>query len=707
MFLRKTCFGICLPYNKVKTKTIYQFSQTECGIAALAIILSFYKCYVSLDQLRHQCGTSRDGNNMSTLIKAANTYGFVASAYQVELEDLKKLSEPIIAFWRFSHYIVIDGVGKNKVFINDPSCGRLKISFVEFNKSFTGIILVISPTQHSVVNKPKSIISSMLCKWLWQYRHTLFYLFLCLSIVTVCSILYAKITGVIIDFCIVRHNFYLFPYFIAMVLLINFFDISINLSKKFYQFKLITHASIMKSTQVLAHVLQLPMLYFSLRQKSEIIVLISQIESIIHSLAKNILSMIITSITLIACVILMIKINLILSLVSLSIAIVSCAIFYFFSNINIANENLKNTVSTKLYSYTLTSLSNLETFKCYSYQKSAMLKWRSRLYNKLRVMDKSFILQAILQMFTRLIELLYLNMILILGGYQFINHKISIGSLLCYYLLHLYFCANINMLYQTIKECQSAYVAHLRINDIELHKKDQRFIVKNKDNINDSYSPIICARQVSFSYNQDTLLYDITFDLEKGQHMALLGGTGSGKSTLAKLLSGLYQPTSGLIKIYNQNLVTLSAATISQMIAYVSEDGSLFSASLYDNLTMWRDNISPKLLDQAVYVACLDELINDRGLYTEINEFGGNFSGGERQRIHIARAIIQNTPILILDESMSALDNETRTQLITRLKELDKTIIFISHQLSAVEHCYPLYTLSRGCIIKHQNMLIS
>ncbi|MEO8401967.1 MAG: cysteine peptidase family C39 domain-containing protein [Gammaproteobacteria bacterium] len=701
------------PYNGVKTPVILQYIDTECGIAALAIILSYYGTDLTLESLREQCGTSRDGCKAITLLNVAKNYGFNADAYRIDLEDIKSLTQPVIAFWNFNHYVVIEGVGYRKLFINDPACGPITISFDEFDRAFTGVIIVLSPTSNQIKMKKSSSLTVLLKEWIFHFYRELFYILICLLIIIFCPLLNSTLATVFVDHCIIANDLSWLPAIAFLSLASTAIFINATASQKWHQFKLGTKTSIVKSASVLLHILKLPMSFYSLRQKSEIISIVNSAERIVNLLFKSTTTIFFSLITTVVCLFFMFKLDRLLCFVSIILVMSSCLIFILISKFNFSLEKSLLVAHGKVYSQSMSNIKNIETIKACGLEENSLHRWYGLFCQKISWQDKSNTLSLGISAINNFSDSLSMLLILGLGGYQIGNGIISVGSLMAYYSLHLFFYNNLNSLFSAGKETQSIITSHDRMNDILNAKVDQRFVskavVNAEVNAGGNYPAILC-KNIKFRYNKNSviILDEINLEIKQGQHVAFVGNTGSGKSTLAKLLCALYSPTNGEVILFGKEISTYSSDELAQIISYMSQDVTLFSGTLQENITLWQSSIPAGQIQSAVENSCLNELIELRGLNGRVEECGANFSGGEKQRIDLARALIRNTRIVILDESTSSLDAETEKKIVTNLRKNNKTIIYVAHRLSSIKHCDQIIVIENGVIVErgtHANLL--
>jgi ABC-type bacteriocin/lantibiotic exporter with double-glycine peptidase domain len=692
------------PYNGVKTPSILQLAATECGVASLAMIFSYYKVNAPIEVLREKCGSSRDGAKANTLIKIAEDYGFHAAGYKVELEDIQALTKPVIAFWRFNHYIVVNGVRENKVFINDPAYGAMTVTLDEFDKSFTGIILDISPTAETVPIKKKSVFRPMVNEWLARYKAELSFVLICMLVVIGGPLLNSAFSRFFIDYCVIGKNTHWIPAIVIVSVISSLIFTYSLLTQKLSQFRLTAKASIIKSSQIMLHMLQLPLLFYSLRQKPEIVAVLMRAEVIANILFQSLSSILISVLASCFCLYFLLKLDPVLLGCLIVCSLVFLLFFAVLSRINYAYEQGSVNALGKFYGTTLSSIKNCETIKTCGLEAKTVTRWMSVLMGKIQAQDKSNTLNLVMTVMQQSLGSISMLLTLCIGGYRIADGLLSVGNLMAFYALQLYFSAQLLTVFRSLKEMQNANVSYARIHDMLEYKIDDRFRTDNQTQ-NESavrITPLLQCRDISFHFNKSAhpTLSNIDLEIHKGQHIALVGGTGSGKSTLVKVLSHLYSASTGSIIINDHPISYYSSEALPRLFAYVAQDVTLFAGTFYENLTLWRDDISQDIINAAIHDACLDALVATRGLHAKVEENGGNFSGGERQRIDIARALIQSASILILDEATSSLDVQTEALLIERLRRRNLTIVFVAHRLSTIQHCNQILVLENGQIVE-------
>lgn len=327
----------------------------------------------------------------------------------------------------------------------------------------------------------------------------------------------------------------------------------------------------------------------------------------------------------------------------------------------------------------------------------------------------------------------------VFGAYEIILGYLSIGGLLAFKAIAFLLNNYILKIISSFNNLQAAYADLLRLHDIQLYPEDVRYslcsdstyvdenvvtqtknnknrkIALNKIRINSkqedcslvdsNQSLLMECRNISFGYSKLSapIVHKFNLKVKEAELIAIAGETGGGKSTIAKLLAGLNHPTEGFILFERREMQSISQSELYDAVSYVDQDITLFSGSIFENLTMWDKTVSNDMVFQAISDACLEELISEKGLAFQLQENGLNLSGGERQRLEIARALINQPKLLILDEATSALDYETEQKVMQNIRKRRCAIISIAHRLSAILTFDQIIVLSDGVILEQGN----
>lgn len=670
-------------FRPVKTEQILQYTDTECGVVALAILFRYYRSPINFNDLREECAATRDGCAATTLLKVARGYGFEANAYRLEAVDFYHLKSPVICFWRFNHYIVFERMSKNKVYINDPAHGRMVISRDELDKCFTGVVLKIKPVieiKHSSKKKRR-----LLKKDEISSRDRIF-LGACLFLIIIMQLIQASVIQIMTHFPILK-NVSEFRYWIGFSLVTGIMYVCMNMN-----YKTVEHRSLEKltTTTLIKSIKKLYLLsfqFFVLRQKSEISHLLMSCELLIFGHFKSALENKAYRVAIVVCLILLFELSHGLFLITAMGAIL-CRLCFLLEDRRIQYEKSNEHHMGKLFSHTQNMIRNIEGIKASNLESLIFTRWEKLFNKKLKVDQKIQGYKSLTDVFRNSIATLS-NFTLIFFGFYYLNQgSLSHSRFALYFFLNMSFFGFLNLFLQANRERYLIESRFDKFNELVLNPPDSRFQGMDNPDIDVSNVPFaVQCNNMTFSYNkhQHVLLRQVNLSIKHCHHVVFVGSTGCGKSTLTKLLTGLYAPSEGEILLFNNNIQDCSAHTLSQMVAYVSQHDSVFSETIFYNLTLGA-NVDPLLFQTSIQIACIDSWVESRGLNYWIKEGGSNLSGGERQRLNLARALIQNTPVLILDEATSAIDAFTEIKILENLKKLvNKTIIFVTHRLETLE----------------------
>lgn len=691
------------PYNGVTTPLIMQYSETECGLSALAMLFAYFQHFPHLERLRQQCGCSRDGSRASTLLAIAKSHGFDTSASRCSVSELKKLKQPVIALVNNKHYVVVNGYGREKVFCNDPALGYREFSFDEFEAVYSGIVLAISPRADIKRQKRKAKSWQPLLQALSPQQQRLILIGICLFLGMMGPIIQSSLSSTFIDHIVIgQHKQDLLCLGIIMTLT-SLLYLRIYCLQLWHQFQVSMLLSLAKASELIQHLISLPLRFFAIRQKSEISLLVVQARQVVDILAKQSLVFFINSLTAILLFMFMLYFNWRLGLIVIMTTMVPIIATLIFAKKNYVLEKSQLKQVGQFYNHVLTSTRLKESLQAAGLETKNQNQFESVLQKKIIQYDRITHNASTLNAIQATARQFSHYAIVLVAVYQLSQGLVSLGQLLAFLSLHGLFSGCLSALPAVLMQMQMAYAIQLRVEDALLAEPDPRFLRE------DDGSPVeagrLRTRQLSFHYNQYSppILHALNLTICAGEQVALVGATGSGKSTLAKCLCGLYLANKGAVYYDNHDLARMSPSRMSQLFAYVSQDVQLFSGSLQDNLMLSAGAVSSTELQNAIRLACLDDFVASRGLDCQICENGLSLSAGEKQRIEIARAILQNTPVLILDEATAALDRETEQQLIQNLRLLDRTIVYIAHRLSSIQHSHQIIVLDQGQIIERGN----
>ncbi len=694
--------------NRKKVPTILQMEAVECGAASLAMICAYYKKFLPLEQLRVDCGVTRDGVKASNMLKAARRYGFQARGFRKEPADLKTMPLPAIIHWNFNHFVVLEGFTKDQVYINDPASGPRTISEEEFDLAFTGVILTFEPGPEFQTGGKKNSFIDSLRDWLSGSRVAITYLVLIGLLLVIPGLIVPAFSKIFIDDILLggKSN-WLKPLLWGMGAVVILQAVLTGLQQH-YLLKMETKTAVSNAGKFFWHIFRLPVEFFQQRSVGDITNRLQSNDQVAAFLSRELAKTAIGLLTIVFYFIVMLQYNVILALVSLLMASLSIAYLLYSSNkIETLNKKLLQDQG-KVMGFSISGLYIIETLKASASESDFFAKWsgyHAKEINSQQRLGKTT--QVLLQLPEFLSE--FANVIvLFLGGLIIINGHLTIGSLIAFQGLLGSFMTPVNELTQMGMQMKQVQGDINRLEDVFKYNLDENVSreveLENEEEAYQKLEGYIEAKELSFGYNpwDPPLIENFNLTLKPGSRVALVGGSGSGKSTVARLIAGIHQPWSGEILFDGKPRENLPRSVMVNSMAVVDQDITLFDATIKENLTMWDSTISEFNIIRAAKDACIHDDINirDKGYDHKVSEGGANFSGGQRQRLEITRALAGNPSILILDEATSALDAHTENLVDENIRRRGCTCVIIAHRLSTIRDCDEIIVMDRGKIVE-------
>jgi NHLM bacteriocin system ABC transporter peptidase/ATP-binding protein len=686
----------------------------ECGAAALAMVLAHYGAWVPLEQLRVACGVSRDGSKASNIIKAARSFGLAAKGFRKEPSTLHEVPMPCIIHWNFNHFVVLEGIHGDRVYINDPAIGRRRIDMAELDLAFTGVVLTMERTEafKKLGKKPQGL--RLLLRELRSSKPAVGLLVLLSFVLIVPNIVAAGFSKIFVDDILIQHTTsWLVPLLIGMAVTAAFRAILVA-ARQSLLLRLQTKLAVVMISRFLWHVMSLPVEFFTQRHAGDIASRVSGNEQIARLLsggiAANALNL--TSIFFFAAAMAIYDLPLAAIGVSMSLANVVALRF-----IGERRQDLSRSLAIeqgKLVGATVSAVRTIETLKASGLEDEAFGQWAGIQAKALNAEQQLGTSAIVLDMLPTLLSGLTVAAILGIGGLRVIEGSLTLGSLVAFQSLMGSFSGPVTELVNDVGNFQTIRGALERLEDVQNYPTDK----SGKDVVAaDRFPPKLTGRveldniQFGYSILEPPLLADLSIAIQPGSRVALVGASGSGKSTLAKLICGLYRPWAGEIRIDGWTVPEIPPQIFANSVAYVDQDVFLFEGTARDNLTLWDLTVTEADLSQALKDAVIHEDIATRpGNYDcYVNEGGTNFSGGQRQRIEIARALVSNPSVLVLDEATAALDPITEKAIDDNLRRRGCTCIIIAHRLSTIRDCDEIIVLERGKIAErgtHEQLIL-
>ncbi len=700
--------------RRVRTPNILQMEAVECGAAALAIVLGYHRRFVPLEELRVGCGVSRDGSKANNILRAARQYGLTAKGYKKEPAGLRALPVPMIAHWNFNHFVVVEGFDEHRVYLNDPAVGPTVVTTEEFDKAFTGVVLTFEPTEQFTPGGERAGLIEPLKRRARGLTAALSFVVLVGIALLIPGLVAPSFTRVFVDQVLVKElDAWMRPLLLFMAATALVLGALTALQGR-YLLRLEARLSLGHASRFFWHVLRLPIDFFNQRYAGEIGNRVHINNRVAVLLSRDLATTALNLMVVAIYALLMLQYDLVLSLVSVAIAATNVlALRYVAARRAVLSQRMQQDRG-KLMGTAMGGLQTIETVKSSGAEPDFFARWAG---HQAKVVNAGQQLQ-LTEIFLGAVPpfLLSLNVALVLGigGLRVIDGHLTMGMLMAFQSLTLAFLTPVNRLVGLGGQLQELSAGMNRLDDVlrapldpaakDLAEPAAGERVNPPEGATRRLDGYLGLREVSFGYSRldKPLIEGFSLELKPGSRVALVGGSGSGKSTVAKLVAGLYEPWSGEILFDGQPRTEVPREVMAQSLAVVDQDISMFEGSLRDNLTMWDQTVTEQRLIEAAKDACIHDDITARpgGYAAAVEEAGRNFSGGQRQRLEIARALVVNPRILVLDEATSALDPTTEKLIDDNLRRRGCTCLIVAHRLSTIRDCDEIIVLEKGQLVQ-------
>ena len=691
-----------------KVPIIMQMEALECGAACLAMVMAYYEKWVPLAQVRVDCGVSRDGSNAKNMLRAARSYGFSAKGFRCDPQALQKDGGfPCIIHWNFNHFVVLNGFKRGKAIINDPARGTCMVSMEEFDRSFTGICLKFEPGESfEPGGKPKSV-WSFAAKRLKGTGTAIAFVVLSSMIAVLLNVIRPGFSRIFMDRLLTGENpswFYPLLIGLTFVSIIQILGSAIN---AIYSNKIHGKMDVVGSSTFLWQVLHMPIEFFSQRMTGDIQNRQNSNATIAGNLIDTVAPMALNLVLVIFYLVVMVRYSWIMTLVGIASIVINLALARVISDkrVNISRVHVRD--AAKLDSATVAGVEMIETIKASGAENGYFEKWSGYQASMNTQMVKFIKANLYLTSLPALVNILTYVIVTMIGVYFAMNGSFTVGMIMVFQGFFVSFTTPATSLInagQTVSEMRTAME---RVEDVMQYPTAPCFYKETNQAEKQSYdklSGLIELKNVTFGYSRlaEPLIRDFSLSIKPGSRVAFVGASGCGKSTIAKLISGLYQPWSGEISFDGIPIQEIDHNIFTGSVAVVDQDLIIFEESIANNIKMWDESIE----DFEMILAARDAQIHDDimqregGYQYHLTEGGKNFSGGQRQRMEIARALAQDPTVIIMDEATSALDAKTEREVVKAISDRGITCIVIAHRLSTIRDCDEILVLDHGVVVE-------
>lgn len=692
---------------------VKQHDYKDCGCACLATICKTYGLKYPISKIREVAGTDKEGTSALGVIKAAEKLGFSAKGVKANKpEDIfSEIPLPAIAHVVIDntmlHYVVIHKISEKEIIVADPAKGIIKYKPSDFFNIWTGILIMITPTSDFKKGNEVKGVFTRFFELLKPQKGLLINIFLASILITIFGIIGSFYFKFLLDDVVPNNLKQSLTMFSIGFIVLAIFKVIMEAFRTQLLIHLGQKLDIPLMLGYYEHVINLPMNFFGTREVGEIISRFNDASNIRQAISGVALTMMIdVFMVLIGGGILYSQSPFLFSLTIIPLVLYGIIVYSFKSNIEKANRETMEK-NSKLTSYLIESLNGIETIKAFNSEREVNLETEKRFIKFIKAIFKNECINNMQVSLKSLVQGIFAIAILWIGSIQVLNGKISFGELLTFNALLAYFLTPIENIINLQPTVQTALVAAERLSeilDLELEKSEQ----EDKKIKPKSLKGNIEFKNVDFRYGtRNLILKNINMTIKKGERIALVGESGSGKTTLAKLLLNFYQCEKGEILVNDYNLLDINVEALRDKIAYISQETFLFNGTILENLMLGNPYLTYEEVIDACEKAQIHDFINSLPLRynTLVEENGSNFSGGQKQRLSIARAILRKPEILIMDEATSNLDSITEKAIERTIHKFSEgmTTIIIAHRLSTIMKCDNIYILEKGEIKEKGN----
>ena len=695
--------GVC------KVPMVMQMEALECGAACLAMILAYHGRWVPLEKLRADCGVSRDGVKAENVLRAARAYGLSAESAQIGAAELvNEETLPCIALWKQSGFVVVAGFRGGHVHLNDPAHGQTKVTLAEFEESYDGAALLFRKTDAFEPGGEEPNTLQFALKRLSGLKSSIAFVMLTAAVVSVVAIATTSLGQVFMDRILSGESPGWIDNLALLMLVLALVSGAASVLNAHYLVSIQGKSAVVSSARFMNHLLRLPVGFYAQRMVGDLQMRQSDNERVAATLVGQLAPILINAVLLVLYLAIMLDYSILLTMVGVLSMAASILVARYVSNKRLNLMRASASASGRLYSTTVNGMEMIETIKAAGAESTFFSRWSGYQAANYDIAADTTLVNEYLGTIPQAITKLANIVVLVLGIWLIVKGDFTPGALLAFTGFLTAFMAPMNqiiVLGQTVQEMRTKME---RIEDVMRYPTDVAEDVEEAPEAegvgHKKLSGRIDLKGLTFGYSplEPPLIEGFDLHLEPGQWVALVGGSGSGKSTIAKLVSGLYVPWSGSVEFDGIPLGQVPRPLLRGSLSVVDQDIVTFNDTVHDNVTLWDSSIE----EFEVMLACRDAGIHqdiaarEGGYQSVVAPRGRNFSGGQLQRMEIARALTVDPTIIILDEATSALDAQTEAEVIRRIRDRGATCIVVAHRLSTIRDCDEIIVLDYGKVVE-------
>lgn len=689
--------------NRAKTETILQMDEMESGAVALGMCLGYHGRYVTVEELRAACGVSRDGSDAEKIAKAARVHGMEAEVVKAAAQDLRSFKAPFILETGKRHFVVVEGFHRRFVYLNDPLRGPVKNTLEGLAQISAGRAITLKTgTDFQKAGERPSLMKS-LKRRLAGSEATLVFILLASLALIVPELALPIFSKVFVDRVLVENSTHWLPYVLFGLVATGCVQAGLTFLRARQLNRLTTMIGLNSTAAFFKHLLELPMGFYTQRDVGDLAGRVTSNDEVARELAGKVALAMVSALSSVFLVLMMWSFDRELTFVTVALAGCNFLVLRYSHNAQSVKNQQMVGAKYAVFGQSYAGLKSITSIKASASEPAFFATWSGTLTKLLNARQTLSFTATFLTAMPATLAFLSVIATMVLGGIRVIEGRMSVGDLVAFSALATSFTAPVSNFVSFWQTLQTATAQMIRLDDVLQNRSDPEVEIR-EDAPGRRLNGYLEVKNLTFGYdpNLPPLVQDLSFKLEPGQQLALVGSTGSGKSTVGKLLCGLYPFDSGEILFDGKPRSEWSRATLSCSLALVDQNIQLFAGTIAENLSLWDESIPRERIVSAAKDADIHETIASRpaGYESEVFEDGTNFSGGQKQRLEIARALAMEPSILVLDEATSALDTKVEAEVVSNLRRRGCTCVVIAHRLSMVRDCDEIIVLHQGKVVQ-------
>lgn len=705
--IERQCAGLAKRRgSSPKTPTVIQMEAVECGAASLAILLAHYGRFVPLEELRLACAVNRDGSTAKNVLAAALNYGLEGRGRRMEVPPLMEIGHPVIIFWAFQHFMVVNGFerrrGRTVVKVNDPAMGPRIMDLREFDEGFTGIVLDLVPGEEfSKGGRPDRVLPMLRERMTGTGRGLLLAL-LAAALLVLPGVVTPFFTQYYLDQAYGTASWEsLLPVLLGLSLCATATFILTQV-QTFYLRLAEARTALVTSGRFMFRLLRLPMGFFMQRRAAELGRRVSSNQQVAQTLTRD---LVMTSVNLLLIVVygaVLLMQDVPLALLAMAVALCNLVILRVVMRSRVDAATALEAEEGRLMVSTLNTISSIETVKASGVEHSSFVRWSGFMAKATTEAQRLGVPTALVAVVPPMLAMVNSGLVMLIGGLRVADGAVTVGLLFSFQALLVTFTRPLTQLTNQAGQVQEMVAQLKRLRDAEHYDLEQAFV--RDEGRTGRLSGALEFKNVDFAFGPllDPHITDLSFEVGPGMRVALVGASGSGKSTVGRLAAGLVEPSGGQVLYDGSPRGEWTRQSLALSVSYVDQSTTLFEGSVRDNVCFWDTEVPDEHVVRALSDACVLDEVSRRagGLNAQVSEGGANFSGGQRQRLELARALVSNPTLLVLDEATSALDTRTEQRVMDNLRRRGCALLLIAHRLSTIRDADLILVFEDGDVVE-------